>query len=50
MEDARRTLRALGWDDDALGELAAPGELSPEMVARLESRPSCLEELRGQDD
>jgi hypothetical protein len=49
-EDARLTLHALGWDDDALGELAAPGELSPEVVALLESRPSCLDELRMQDD
>jgi hypothetical protein len=48
---AREGLRALGWDDEALEELAAPtGELSPEVRELLESRPSCLEELRAQDD
>jgi hypothetical protein len=48
---AREGLRALGWDDEALQELAAPtGELSPAVMELLEARPSCLEELRAQDD
>ena len=46
-EDELAVLELFGWTEQALDELAQPQELSPEVVALLEDRPSCLEELRA---